>query len=332
MLWSLFVVFAVLGFFTMPTMLYGYSAIFVWLAVSMGLCLKGQERLNQLRRLILASALVGIFSAILYFPAYAAWGLEAIVANKFVAPLPWADFVAGIPWRLSSLWSTWNRDVAGILQAILAGGFVIALFASKRTGKYPAYLLIPITVLVCGLIMLVQHVTPFTRVWSFLVPLYAIFAAWGITFVLASLLRRHATIATYAATALICSAISLSIISSRSILYSPETGTLREAEQITAFLSSYLLPDDRVYAVEPADTLLVYYFRRAQHASTMIGKTADTLSAGNRIVIVVNKIALHTVEHMLEQLSETGFPIEDYTEPTLLASYETADLYVITRR
>ena len=74
----------------------------------MSLGLKGLERLAQLRRLVAASALIGIFSALLYFPAYAAWGLEAIVANKFVASLPWSDFVAGLPWMFSSIWS--NRD------------------------------------------------------------------------------------------------------------------------------------------------------------------------------------------------------------------------------
>ena len=331
-LWSLFGGFAILGFFSIPIMLYGWGAICVWLAVSMRVCLQGQERLRQLRRLVVTAMLVGIFSAMLYFPAYAAWGIEAIVANQFVAPLPGSDFIAGLPRMFSLLWSTWNRDVAGIVSAGLAGGFVIGLFASKRTANVPAYLLIPVTLLVCGVVLVVQHVIPFARVWMFLFPLYATFAAWGITAVLDRLVRRRAAIATYATAAIVCGTISLSILSSRSVLYSIETGSFRDAPQITAFLSGYLHEDDRVYVVSPSDAQLVYYFRRARLSSTVIGKAAGTLSAGNRIVIVDNKIDLYTVEDMLEQLSETGFPTAAYTDPELLASYEMGDLYVIIRR
>ena len=107
-MWSLFVVFSTLGFFTIPTMLYGYSVIFAWLAASMWICLRGKERLAQLRRLVIASALTGTFTAVLYFPAYAAWGLDAIVGNRWVAPRPWDLFASRIFTMLSSIWSIWN--------------------------------------------------------------------------------------------------------------------------------------------------------------------------------------------------------------------------------
>jgi hypothetical protein len=313
-------------------MLYGYSVIFVWTAASMWLCFRGQERLMQLRRLIIASVLVGIFSAVLYVPAYAAWGIKSIVANKFVAPLPWADFVAGIPWAFSSIWSTWNRDIVEILRAILACGFVIGLFASKRADKYPAYLIVPVALFVCALILVMQRVIPFTRVWLFLLPLYAIFAAWGITYVLALITRRYANILLHAVAAIVCVTISVSVVSSRSIIYSPETGTLRDAKQITTFLSSYLLQNDKVYAIGPSDALLVYYFRRSQLSSSYIAKTADTLSVASRIVIVVNKTEEDTVDGMLDWLGELGIPTADYSDPQFLRSYETADLYLLTRR
>ncbi len=330
--WSLFVVFSVLGFFTIPTMLYGYGAIFVWLAAAMGLSLEGPERRMQLRRLVMASILVGILSAILYFPAYAVWGIEAIVGNKFVAPLAWPEFVSGLPEMLSLTWATWNRDIGGLLSLVLAGGFGLGLVASRRTDRYPASLLVPVTLLVCAAILIAQRVIPFSRVWLFLFPLYALFAAWGISAGLAYLARRRTPLVSAGVTALVCLILSASVLSSRSVNYTIETGTLRDAKPITAFLSNYLLEDDRVYAIAPSDAPLVYYFRQSHLPSGWIAKTVETLSAGSRIVIVVNKTEKDTLEDMLGLLDEMGLALADYSDPELVQTYETADLYLITRR
>ena len=209
---------------------------------------------------------------------------------------------------------------------------MIALFASRRNGKVPVYLLVPAALIVCGAILIAQRVTPFTRVWVFLFPLYAIFAAWGVTVVLEAISRGRArSIASVAATAIVCIVVSVSVISSRSVYYSEETGTLRDAEQITTFLSSYLLQDDRVYAVVPSDGPLLYYFRRRDLSNSYIAKTADTLSAGGRIVIVVNKTT-SSLDDMLNQLDELGVSPATYSDPQLVQSYESADLYAISKR
>src|SRR5204862_3593115 len=78
---------------------------------------------------------------------------------------------------LARTWEFWNRDVPLSLAALLLLGFAITVVDQVRRRQMPLGVLAP---LVCLVLVLLQRVAPFERVWLFLLPLYLTFAAAGL--------------------------------------------------------------------------------------------------------------------------------------------------------
>ena len=82
--WALFVAVFVLGFFTIPVMLYGYAVVSMWMLLSVS----PNRRKTLFVELMIASAAVASLSILLYTPAAVRCTIQNIVANPFVRPLP----------------------------------------------------------------------------------------------------------------------------------------------------------------------------------------------------------------------------------------------------
>ncbi len=267
----------------------------------------------------------------LYLPAYTVWGLQAIIGNSYVTALPMSEFLANFPSIVPTLWSDWTRDIPLILSVFLGICFLIGVFASKHLGKVPAYLIAPLTIVIYSAMLFLQRVIPFTRVWLFLVPLWAILTAIGITVILDLFARQRMGQALAEGCALIlCLGIGLNVIAAQSVYYSDATGTLRDGDQIVGFLADYLQKTDRIYATVPSDAPLLYYLKRHQLPISIIAKTADTLSTADRIIIVVNKTSM-PLEEMMNRLNNLGVSTTAYTSPEFVRSFPFADLYVIRK-
>src|SRR5207249_6475425 len=85
---------------------------------------------------------------------------------------------AALPGHLHTTWDIWNRDLPLWARAVLGAGFVVALLFAPWLSRFR----IPPAVAVAfwaGLLVLVQRVIPYPRVWRFYVPLYlSTFAAF----------------------------------------------------------------------------------------------------------------------------------------------------------
>ena len=94
--WALFVAVFVLGFFTIPVMLYGYAVVSMWMLLSVS----PNRRKALFVELMIASAAVASLSILLYTPAAVRCTIQNIVANPFVRPLPfsiWATYFPQLP-------------------------------------------------------------------------------------------------------------------------------------------------------------------------------------------------------------------------------------------
>ena len=94
--WASLLVFsglAALGLMTMPSMLFPIAGLVVWVACL--LVLQGRSALAVLEFVVRCSVTLYALTLILYTPSIAvSGGVESIVANRFVLPVPWGSSLA----------------------------------------------------------------------------------------------------------------------------------------------------------------------------------------------------------------------------------------------
>jgi hypothetical protein len=231
---------AALGAYAVPTMLYGVIIAGVWLLVCRA----------RWREVLTFGLLTGLLVTLLYLPVILISGPDTLVANRFVLPLELSVLPSELARSLAQTWAFWNRDIPLPLAALLPIGFALATFKQARNREIPVGVLAP---LACLLMVLVQRVAPFERVWLFLLPLYFSYAAAGLArFVDGRLLG-----------VVFGGVMGYVTLTSGSILSSTETGVFPDAEAVTQTLAPRLAPDDAVRTQLPASLPeLQYYFPR----------------------------------------------------------------------
>lgn len=253
--WSAFALLAALGFFAVPTFLYAFGAVVVWLAATLAI---GNPALLRTRLLPALLASAGL-TALLYAPVIATSGVGALTSNSFVESRSWSEFADRLP---RSLWDTlagWHRDQPAPVWAAIALGFVLGLAFHRRLGRTRMPPALGVLVFVPPALVL-QRVVPFERVWLFLVPLYLLTAAAGLVFLVRGLrARRGYRTALAAAAVAACAALAADAVASQAVYDSEDTSTFRDAPEVSRFLEAELRPGDRLLAVPPADLILEYY-------------------------------------------------------------------------
>ncbi len=165
--WLLLVMLSGLGFFTMPSMLYGFGSVACWLFLTAMGEPVGPVRKRLILHLLLAAAVTGLLAILLYFPILVFSGPAAVLASKWTAPVPWYYFWTKWLDTLADIWRYLNRDLPGAVVVLLAVGF---LYSQLRSGVLPK-MRVPFSVAVllgCAPLIFIQRVVPYTRVWLFL--------------------------------------------------------------------------------------------------------------------------------------------------------------------
>jgi hypothetical protein len=238
---------AALGAFAVPTMLYGVAVAAAWLVVEMR---RRRPRHIGLAHVGASGLLAGECALLLYLPAVLVSGPDKLVANRFVVPLGAADLLQQLPRSLVQTWSLWNRDVPLLLIVLLVAGFALGTRADVSRGRMPIGVVAPA---ICVLLVMLQRVAPFERVWLFLLPLYFAIAGAGLARLVDGRLLGLAF------GAILC----FTTLTSGSILRSTETGSFPDAEAVARTLSGRLGGQDAVVTQLPASLPeLQYYFPR----------------------------------------------------------------------
>jgi hypothetical protein len=244
-------VLAALGFWTVPTFLYAFGAVVVWLVWEIALA--GRRRLLA-TRLVPALVATALLTVVLYAPVLVTAGVHALTGNQFVTPRGWSYFAHHLPSSLRATFARWHRDQAAPVWVLLALGFVVSCLPPVRPGRFrvsPA----AAAVAFVAPVVAIQHVVPFERVWLFLLPLYFILACAGLPRVD---VPRWA--GSTAAIGLACLLGAL-VLRSGSILTSQETGAFPDAAAVADQLQGKLAPQDAVVTRLPASLPeLQYYF------------------------------------------------------------------------
>jgi Dolichyl-phosphate-mannose-protein mannosyltransferase len=318
--WAGLVVLGTLALYTLPTAVYAVGGVLAWMLVC-ALRRPGVAVKPFLRRLVVSMAATTLATALLYAPVAAVSGVGSITSNPYVSPKTAHAFLSALPGHLHATWRAWNRDLPVPVQGLLGAAFLGAVVFAPRISRFR----IPPAVVVAlwaALLVLLQRVIPYPRVWLFAVPLYLGTAA---AFLGYAARRLAARVPWAEAVGLVAVVVWLSglVLSSNAIRDSRETGALLDAPRVAHFLRLYLRPGDTVQATG-SDSILEYYLRRD---GTDPAPLLYSGRAGRRVVVVVNSLGGQTLSSVWPPARST----EGWSRPVQIARYPSAALFVVAR-
>ncbi len=221
----LFAIACALGFYTVPVMLYPFVMLVAW----------GLTSLHR-RRVAIAAIGAILLTAILYAPVIVVSGLRALLTNPYVQPMPFGEFVRALPAYAIAVWRSMTAGVPLIIQAMIG----LALLR-----KRVAQAILP-AILAVAIVLAVQCVLPFPRVWLPLLPL--VFAC-----VAAARLKPAATLAIASAICICLGVIAVGKPRPR------DTGELPAVYAIVRELEHRARPGDAILALPPSEMPLAFY-------------------------------------------------------------------------
>ena len=300
--WIAFALFGAFGVFAIPVMLYPLGIAAAWFLMSS--ILEAEAPWQRIRELSTAILTVGILTLILYAPALLWSGPSALVANRWVSSQPLDVYLAGLPSLVSRIWETWNVDHALPLRAALAAGIVVTVVCHRRLSRLRVPLWAPAVLWTVALSVANRGVTGqmFVRVWIFALPLYLGLAAVGLEAIvdwggrrLTSGTWRRGPASEVLAVGL-AAWIGFTLLMSRSVEASRETGTMIDAADVSVYLDEILASRDRVIAMAPGLGPVRYHLSRLGRSPEVVvslrglepAHLPDDLSIAPRLFVIVN--------------------------------------------
>ena len=316
--WAVVVVAGALGLYAVPVMIYPLGGALLWILGSGWVA--GRELRPLLARLGVSALVTSVLTLVLYGPVYAASGVRSVTANEFVEPRTFGTLLDLFPGHVSDTVDTWTRDLPLLVAILLGAGLLAGIVATPWIGRFP----IPVVATVVAwalLVLAVQRVLPYTRVWTFLVPLAATTTAGVYGWMLER--RAWAARAGPVLAAAVAVVGSLLVLSADSVRASRETGALLDAPAIATLLADRVEPGDRILATG-SDTILEYYLERK---GVDAGPLLYTDQQAARTFIVVNTLGGQTLDDLLAELDERG----ELRQPELLRDFDSGRVYLVRR-
>ncbi|MBM3152075.1 MAG: hypothetical protein FJZ96_07720 [Chloroflexi bacterium] len=276
--WALMAVVCALGFYTIPIMLYPFSALCLWLLLSVFDMKHRPYHWKQwLKYLSVAVILVGILSVLLYLPVLLKQDLADVYKNNRVLhALPFMDFLRTLPDNFQEILWDWSRGAWPAIAMILVAPLTVGLFCLEKTRKYRIPLQAALA-LATMLVLLVQRPDSLGRIWLWALPLLAIWSAFGIQKTADYLFNigRKSRLAF-----LLPTAILAALLCNTAWFTQPEAFSAQVedpvAEEVALFLAPLVGPDNLVVVSQCADARYWYYFYRSGiPASVFYDRRAD---------------------------------------------------------
>lgn len=327
--WVLFSILSALGFYALPTMLYGTVIAAGWILLMTLSGQTGAARLEVAKRLAGATLGAAALTLFLYSPVLLVFGTK--MRNTDLLPQTWERLASGVPRSAIRAWQQWNVAMPEWLGLLLIIGLLVSLVFHSRVARHRVSLAAALLWVVP--VVLVQRVVPYDRVWIFLLPIYFVLGAVGLAYtwvVLTSRIRQARIWTLELASFALCAMLAWNVFSIQSVYYSDDTGTLRDGERIVAWMKNNLTPEDIVLAVTPADAPLEYYLRMADlraadywYSTRMRG---SKIGPNHRLLAVVRDAG----PELGAMLRTAGLTPSSLTEPELLQKFPESSIYRMT--
>jgi 4-amino-4-deoxy-L-arabinose transferase-like glycosyltransferase len=318
--WAAFIALGAIGFYTIPIMLYPLGVVTTWLALS-SRALDRPARKPFLIRLVAAFVIAIGIAGLLYLPIIMTAGLDALLGNKFVSPSPWDVFLMELPSNFGGTLGRWTSPFPWWATPVLT---ILALLGMLRPKLSERPSLVLAAFLWCTALLFATHRAPFFRVWLFLLPLFLLSVARGITWCVRRALKREMWRSEWPPIAFAAATLALAI-ATHSVAENDDTGAFRPAKQMTAVLAPLLRAGDRVLAPIPSIGPMLYYFPHAGADTTLL---TIPIQRASRAYIVLDPRSGQSLEWAVRagMINPNEFP-----EPKLLAKYPDGELWEVSR-
>jgi hypothetical protein len=308
--WLLIIVFASLGFYTLPIMLFPFGGLLAWLTLS---ALVGETGAGYPTRwhFIAAIFFTGLgtilLTLLLYSTILIGSGTGAFFGNSFVKSMDWDTFVAFLPLRWSDLSHDWSTGIPYDGWLAAAGLLISLVFNKKLTRQWVPWL--GMMLLWICLDLVVQRPDPMARLWTFLLPplLIAVAAGWDALFTwLGSIfptslqkwpLRQNVV-------GLLAAIILIAGLAQSSIFYFSGGNNPGHLEQMVTRLGAHLQEGDWAMSVSVYEPPLWYYFRLHNLSWSYLDSPKDRLA--RRYFVILFDEEHETVTSTLQK---RGVPI-----------------------
>jgi 4-amino-4-deoxy-L-arabinose transferase-like glycosyltransferase len=304
--WAILAVLCALGFFTVPIMLYPFGCLMVWLFASALLGDIGAEYTSKKDFLVwwLAAGLAtALLTLVLYAPILANSGPRALFGNKFVAPVPWGSFPARLKAGALTTWKDWFSLVPARLQIAAALAFFVSLILPiwRGNSKYrvPTQLAAIFWIVVS---LLIQRPQVYSKVWTFLLPLFLMWCAAGLVALLRLVHlpdRFHFQAADIAAGCVVAALCVLVLTQSLTVRLNLRLDH-SDARSTMVHLKQVLQPGDVIVVSGPNDAPLQYYAMVNQVPESYFYLAKQNSRSYQRVFVVVAKKYHQSMESVLK--------------------------------
>jgi len=314
--WLLFSIFATLGFYTIPIMLYPVGGVAAWMLLSAAAGdAKSPGRIVS--GLFVAGLLTAVLTTALYSPVFAVSGPASVFANSTVRPLPTRVFLGDLPLSFVSTWRYWNRALPLLLIITLAAGFGISLIYHIRCSRFRIPLTLALVIWVVP-VLFIQRVVPFERVWTFALPVYFIASAAGLELVATHLMKSFPIRHGMTLVVVVVFLWTAWYVRRGDVIYSTNEG--RGMQYTAMYLKPRLTPGDSVLVALPSLASLEYYFLKQEIPIAYLNAPET-----HRLFVVVNHVADDTLATVFasREIEPPRYPARP------VAQFDTVVLYEI---
>jgi len=179
--WFGFVVASILAFYALPTTIYFFGGLVLWLFLSGLYKDTSATRKVLIRNLALVCFVVILIVVLLYLPFVIGSGLDSLTSNKYVKRMSLSQFFDGLYSSAKMIYGEWSASVIPAFF-ILLFGFIVSIVFHKKISSDKVNIVLPILGW-CVIVVVVQTTVPFARTWSPLMPLFFGFSSAGLFFI-----------------------------------------------------------------------------------------------------------------------------------------------------
>ena len=327
--WGLISLFSALGFYTIPIMLFPFGVLFVWLFLEN--LFQGPGPYRTKWEFIWYWSAAGLGAAILtllfYTPIFIYSGPATFFANKFIAPVPWGDFLETLSSRLGDARIEFTSRVPLLFTLLFAAGWVLSLLFHWRISKDRVPLQLA-AILWIVILLLVQRPNAWARMWVFILPLMLIWAAAGLLGLLEKVPRKILSRVPLAA---IVFGLALSVgiwQAARLIPQLPRLWTIHGDEENTVlYVQSQLQQGDLIVVSAPEDAPIWYY---SEYHGIPDANFDTRSSTFERVLILVDRFAGQTPAWVIADRGPDSVTL-DVKSPLLLHTFGKMQVFEINR-